>query len=999
MSILRRTICLLVCLLLLAAFSPIPTQAEAHSRSRQTVRVGIVEQDGYAKRDIEGVFRGRDIEYISRIAQYALLDLEYIVYPSFSDLLDALERGEIDLTLGISRNPERDLKFLFSEHKLAEGYVTIKVRPDDDTYEYGNLIQINGMSLGYSAGALMLNAVTSWADELGIAFQLTSYTGEVELRDGLMRGEVDGVISSGELIDDCRAILTIKSQSYYVAINRERRDLQLLVDSAMNRILEESPDYASNLYYDNEKRRLYASIALSADQKEYLLSHTDKSVRVAVIANDPPYNVTVNGTASGIIRDCYDSISRILNGTVPGFSFSYISYNSFDEAAAAVASGEADLFGMLRLSAVEASQRDLILTAPLHSNSIMQLSIESRDALIKNEHTRTAVMASDIETLKFVMGDDAARYQWIPVNSLREAYDELRLGRADAILASLPQVTWLVNQQRSGSFNVSSLPYSGWDLAAAVNVENTALGEIISKTARSRALDLSGIISDETATRADFLTFLQRIPVHIIVIFFSMLLLIALLVFMLVLRNQRLTSKQRQKDALIHSQKELLRAYEYDGLTGLANRNTAVRHAGEFLHSRDRFCMVLMCVDNLHFVNESFGYEQGDALIRDLAKRLLAYVKLAPETRYLSRYSGDEFLFLLKDVGLTDAESVVDELRGIGMQAVELNGGAIKPSEAFLVRPHISFGIAQSDGVSDPEQIIQHCAIAANNARQEGGASISIYSEELKTRLSRINEVRDELFHALDNDGFTMVYQPKIDLRTGAVIGYEALIRMKNGKRSPAEFIPVAESSGYIQRIGRLTTRLVVQQLAAWKAQGQPVYPVSINYSSKQLGDSGYVSSLLQLLHEYQIPPSLVEIEVTESLMISQSDVSLELFRQLHNAGIRLLLDDFGSGYSSLHYLSFIPVEIIKLDKSLIDTFLIDDTDDKNVFVRDLIGLIHDLGKQIVIEGVEEGWQARKLKAFGCDAIQGYYFSKPLPPDAIPSFALNAEQRQTLDVQ
>ena len=997
-SVYRRILCLLVCLVLLAGVSPAHTLAEGRDRSRQPVRVGVVEQDGYAMRDSDGVFRGRDIEFISKIAQYALLDLEYTVYPNFTQLLAALEQGEIDLTLGISRNAERDQLFLFSEHKLAEGYVTIKVHPEDDTYEFGNLSQINGMTLGYSAGSSTVNAVTAWAEELGIQFHLLSFTGEKELRDGLERGEIDGLISTGELMDDCRAILTINAQSYYVAINRSRRDLKLLIDSAMNRIFEESPDYASNLYYGQEKRRLYTSIALSADQKAYLLAHREQSVRIAVLAYDPPYNVTEDGKADGIVRAYYDEICRIMNETVPDFSVTYLSYDSFDEAAAAVAAGEADVFGMVRLSAVEASRLGLILTAPLQYNSILQLSIESRDTLLKNRQYRAAALASDIETLRFVMGVDAEKYQWVPVSSIPEAYEELRLGRADMILSSLPQATWLVNQQRSGSFNVSTLPYTGWDLTAAVNAENTEFGEIISKMARSRALDISGIISDKTATRTDIITFLQRIPMQFIVTFFTVLLLIALLVFLLILRNQHLRSRQRQKDALIQSQKELLHAYEYDGLTGLANRNTAVRRATELLRDGDQFCMVLMYINNLHFVNESFGYEHGDAVICDLAERLLAYARRSPTERYLSRYSGDEFLFLFRNLSISDAEPIVEELRSIGTQAVELSSASSKESEAFYVRPQVGFGLAGSDGVSDPEQIIQHCAIAANAARQEGGSAVHVYAEELKTQLSRANEVREELFHALNNDGFIMVYQPKVDLQTGTVIGSEALIRMKNGKRGPGEFIPVAESSGYIQRIGRLTTRLVVKQLAAWREQGMELHPVSINYSSKQLGDSGYVAFLLQLLQEYQVPPSLVEIEVTESLMISESDVSLELFRQLHNAGIRLLLDDFGSGYSSLHYLSFIPVDIVKLDKSLVDTFLLDDTGEKNIFVRDLIELMHDLGKQVIIEGVEEVWQAEKLKAFGCDAIQGYYFSKPLPPDALPSFALKPEQRRVLDL-
>ena len=191
----------------------------------------------------------------------------------------------------------------------------------------------------------------------------------------------------------------------------------------------------------------------------------------------------------------------------------------------------------------------------------------------------------------------------------------------------------------------------------------------------------------------------------------------------------------------------------------------------------------------------------------------------------------------------------------------------------------------------------------------------------------------------------------------------------------------LTEKNGWIWRLGRITTELTIRQLALWRGLGYQLQPVSINYSSRQVSDSEYISFLEDLLRRYNIPSSLLEIEITESVFLDRTTHAEILLDRFRKAGIRLVMDDFGTGFSALGYLTYIPVETIKLDRSLVNNYLVEDNDS---IIRDVINLSHDLGKSMVVEGVETGWQYERLKEFGADTIQGYYFSKPLAPqDAI----------------
>ena len=347
----------------------------------------------------------------------------------------------------------------------------------------------------------------------------------------------------------------------------------------------------------------------------------------------------------------------------------------------------------------------------------------------------------------------------------------------------------------------------------------------------------------------------------------------------------------------------------------------------------------------------------------------------------VARYGGDEFLFFIEGKLLSKSSPEIKIVQEAITRQVKYHEEKISVT--------VSIGISASDGITTPEEHVLAAEHAMYLTKTSGTNTVLEFSKEQKQKAKEELEIKEKVQDALENNGFFMVYQPKVDAATRKVCGFEALVRMKTPGIYPGQFIPIAEKNGWIWKIGRITTELTVRQLAMWRADGYTIRPVSVNFSSNQLNDEGYVDFLEGVLKKYGIPPKYLEIEITEGLFLDKTAQAQSLFERFQKLGIRLLMDDFGTGYSSLGYLTYIPVDVIKLDKSLVDNYLVDG---KASFIKNVIYLIHDLDKEMLIEGVEEKWQYEKLCEFGADTIQGYYFSKPLPADEAIVFEVKDEK-------
>lgn len=407
---------------------------------------------------------------------------------------------------------------------------------------------------------------------------------------------------------------------------------------------------------------------------------------------------------------------------------------------------------------------------------------------------------------------------------------------------------------------------------------------------------------------------------------------------------------------------------DHDLLLGIYNRHAAERYLEGELRAGRPVAMLRIDIDNFKSMNETYGHAVGDQYLHHATSLLKKYAE--DNNFYLARYSGDEFLMFVSEENVSKDSPSVSGVHEIFKAPMTVGMESLKST--------VSIGVVNSGKDSTVDSMFINSEIAKLSAKEHGKNTASVFTEDFEEKVRGENETRAKVVSAIENNGFYMLYQPKVDSQTKELVGYEALVRIKNENISPAVFIPIAEQSGLISQIGRMTTEMAIKQLAEWRSQGISLHPISINYSSNQINDSGYVKFLKGLLKKYDIDPKYVEIEITEGLFMESTWQAGNLFVQFQAMGIKLLMDDFGTGYSSLSYLTYIPVDILKLDRSLVTNYLVDG---KDAFIRDVINLTHDLGKKMVIEGVEEEWQFERLKEFGADVIQGYYFSRPLPPD------------------
>lgn len=429
--------------------------------------------------------------------------------------------------------------------------------------------------------------------------------------------------------------------------------------------------------------------------------------------------------------------------------------------------------------------------------------------------------------------------------------------------------------------------------------------------------------------------------------------------------NQEYTKYLEKKEEYIRYQAE------HDYLTDLPNRRAAMDTLDKLIEAKEDCTVIIMDIDDFKEINDSFGHACGDEVLKETSERLRNL--LDDKFFYISRLGGDEFLLVIKGTESGQNGKLIHKIRRIFSKPV-----VFEEKEHYI---RVSMGVAYFKGdITEAGEIISKADFAMYVAKKSGKNECVYYNADMKDEVNKHKRIKSILSEACRNDGFYVLYQPQVDIRTGLTDGYEALVRLKNHEIPPSQFIPIAEETETILTIGRIVTRKVIEQMVQWRENGLKLQPVAINFSSKQIQDRGYVGYLKGLLEEYDISSELIEIEITESIFINNNERAMKLFEDFSSIGVRLALDDFGTGYSSINYLTYIPVKKIKLDKSLIDIYL---KDGKDTFIENIIRLAHCLGLKITVEGIGEKHQCDRLKAFECDYVQGYYFSAPVTAEEV----------------
>lgn len=428
----------------------------------------------------------------------------------------------------------------------------------------------------------------------------------------------------------------------------------------------------------------------------------------------------------------------------------------------------------------------------------------------------------------------------------------------------------------------------------------------------------------------------------------------------------------------------------HDGLTGLPNRALLRDRVGHALDASPRssgLVAVVFCdLDGFKTVNDSLGHGCGDELLIVAGKRLLSVVRPGDT---VARLGGDEFALLMENVeDPAVATAVAERVVSVVRQPIQLAGRAISIS--------VSVGIAFADDAQTTELLLSEAESAMYAAKSAGRDHFAVFQTSMRSRVIERMELNNSLRGALERAEFYIQYQPYFSLRDGRLEGFEALARWKHptlGEVGPYRFIPIAEETGFIVPLGRWVLETACVEAASWPAQHGKSPTVSVNLSARQLQNRSLVDDVRAALAFSGITPDRLILEITESMLMLDPARAARSLTALKVMGIRLAIDDFGSGYSSLSHLQQFPVDILKIDKSFVDP-LTDPASEGAAFVKTIIGLACDLGLSTVAEGIEDVEQYDTLAALGCDSAQGFLLSRPLDADVARELARAAAHNQ-----
>ncbi|MDF3885500.1 bifunctional diguanylate cyclase/phosphodiesterase [Cupriavidus basilensis] len=423
----------------------------------------------------------------------------------------------------------------------------------------------------------------------------------------------------------------------------------------------------------------------------------------------------------------------------------------------------------------------------------------------------------------------------------------------------------------------------------------------------------------------------------------------------------------------------------HDALTGLPNRLMFRDHLERRLaipqSRQDGLSVLFVDLDQFKIVNDTMGHDAGDILLRGVADRLRAAL---PDVELIARLGGDEFVVLVEPKG--DPTVLSRTIRN--MQAALAPGFAVNDKE---LRITASIGISSfPEDAADAQTLLKHADLAMFSAKQRGKNAHQFYAREMSESLRRRVDMEAHLRRALERNEFELYYQPRISLTTNACTAVEALIRWHHpefGLVLPGDFIPFAEESGAIVQIGAWVLREACRQNAQWLAQGLASMRVAVNLSARQFADKSLRLIILDALRQAGLPGNLLELELTESLVMRDAEQAARWLSKLKRTGVRLAIDDFGTGYSSLAYLSRFPIDVVKIDRTFIRH--VPESRSDTQIASAVIGLGHRLDLDVVAEGVENAQQLNFLRSEGCDEVQGYYFSQPLPAEDITAFLVS----------
>lgn len=957
----RKIKIFLLALVLFLASVREPVFAE---NSKEVIKVGCIEQCGFLENS-DGEYRGYAVDYLEEIGEYTGWEYEY-VFDTWENCLKKLETGEVQLVCMAQYDKTRAEKFLYADMPFGSEYTVLYTREDSDIYfeDYGAMA---GCRVGVLRGSKNAEEFFDYAEENELACEPVFYDTEHDIFEALRENEIElAAVGSLHRHSEFKIVGRCDVRPVYCITGKGNTDLMEELNRAMQQIKIESPGLENSLsekYYGSGT--ISCSPLFTREEHEYI--ETSDPIVIKLMLGTRPLAYERDGEPVGIFLKYLDLISE---ASGLEFTVEETTAQSFDEQTRQIINGEYVTLRAKRAIDAIGLDEQLTTTKPLIETKLAYIK-RLEDAEVTGRTDYIFAITKEMTYLPPMLLNSSADYEIKYYDTPKECLDAVLNKEADiAIQDSYVMNYWLKKPAYTDKLVEAPGKEVVNNMCLVASRDQQVLVQIINKT-----IDY---ISEEEIKDAVTLELIahpyEKSWFDVLyeywqwLLFIGIIVVVAIMVYTILLR--RMTTLQVQKKEYEKLQKKV----QQDELTGVYNRPYFYKKAKEMINNAEEdMCIVLMDISNFKVVNDLYGMENGDRLLKQVAGELKKL--LEGKNAIVGRFTGDHFYMCMTEKNFYEIKFP-------------------KRFHTFLEEMEItvSYGVFRIKEKKDvPVNIMcDRASLAVHDEAQNRMEYIRYYNDEERKRILEAQEIENEMEKALEQKQFCVYIQPKYDISKEEVVGGEALVRWihpQKGMIPPGVFISIFEKNGFIVRLDYFVWEETCRLLAELRQQGGKEYPVSINVSRVHFYGVELQEKLEELIAKYRLKPQDLELEITETICAEDPEIIYGKIRALQKAGFKVAMDDFGSGYSSLNMLKEMPLDIIKMDLKFLDG---GDNEEKSRYIlQTLIALAQNMQLDVVVEGVETKEQVEFLKETGNFSVQGYYFSKPVPDATYKEMLLN----------
>ena len=805
------------------------------------------------------------------------------------------------------------------------------------------------MRVGIIKGGEVGESFKRYCAQNGVALTIIEYDETQELLDALGSGTLDGVaITHLGRSSVFRSVARFAPTPMYIAVSKQRPDLLAQINRSINDILLRNPDYRTDLYDKYLSPSSNQVPVLTKEEVEYIEA-ADEPIHISYDPSFAPFSYKdAEGELNGIMADIFARIAE-----KSGLDFQFEACPAAT-ALRAVKLGETD--------AISVVDGDYLWDERNHMNTTLRFLNTPSAMITQAERTEIEVLAlPEGYQLSEHVAQNNPEKEIQYYDSIQACFDAVLDGKAQATYTNTQTANYIISDPKYEKLHVTALTQYPNDLCIGVSKSaDPRLFSILDKYIQYMSneeidtLLLNNSVSVRPITMEAFVhQNIWLITGLVAAVSGSIILLLCINLFDIS------RSKRRIQDLLYR-----------DELTGLDNINRFYVRAEELL-AAGKYAVVYCDIDRFKLINDTFGFEEGDEVLRAFGSILQ---KSMEDRECCARLSADNFVMLRH---YKQWETLAADLMHIQAVLNKWRGErGIIPYEIA-----VSFGVYQADAgeTNDMKQMLDFANYAMRSAKTAAGGSCFLYDEQMRNKALFEQGLEGRLASAMEQGEFEAYYQPKVDMDTGRIVGCEALVRWNHpeqGLLMPGSFIPFFEKKGLIVRVDLHMFEQVCRTVRRWLDEGRPAVTVSCNFSQMHFGHDGFAGQVSEIADRFQVPHHLLEVEITESAIADAPESVSSALTELKMRGFQIAIDDFGSGYSALGQLQRLRADVLKLDRSFVCAGL--QGPREQIVIENLVNMASELGMEVVCEGVETQVQVKVLQDIGCHIAQGYYYYRPM---------------------